>query len=204
MELNMENQTLDRAESLHAYPTLSAAARLIGIATSTLSRREDCNPIPRGTRDRVLPPAEVMRFAAIYRKRSLNEVAADLIDEAAAHGSDEAARTEEAVEAFFAGRSRGESVDEFLAQAKRYLPQELYTQVASTVNDGAGRRPAAIVGHVPGAGSSAKRGRGGSPAKPTPKPAARTSNSDTQATSKRAAASAKSGSRKGKLAKVPA
>ncbi len=144
----MTTQSIDRAESLRAYPTLSAAARMIGVSPSTLSRRDDCEPLQRGSRDHVLPPAEVMRLAAIYRKRSLNEVAADLIDLGAAQGPEDADHIEDAVEAFFAGRSRGDSVEEFLAQAKRHLPSKLYQEVRKTVREGSGR-PADIVGHVP-------------------------------------------------------
>ncbi|MCW2982945.1 MAG: hypothetical protein JWR63_515 [Conexibacter sp.] len=144
----MPIQPIDRAESLRAYPTMSAAARMIGVSPSTLSRRDDCEPLQRGSRDHVLPPAEVMRLAAIYRKRSLNEVAADLVALGAQHGPQDHDRVEDAVEAFFAGRSRSESVDEFLAQAKRHLPSKLYQEVRKTVREGDGP-PADIVGHVP-------------------------------------------------------
>jgi hypothetical protein len=145
----METPAIDRTESLRAFPTLSAAAEMIGIATSTLTRRADCHPLPRGARDQVLPPAEVLRLAAVYRKRSLNEVAADLIDLAGRTGDEDAARVEDAVDAFFAGRVQTDSATEFLAQAKRYLPQALYAEVEKTLSKGEGRQPAAIVGHVP-------------------------------------------------------
>lgn len=149
MPTRVATRSTDRAESFGGYPTLRAAAAILGVAASTLSRRADVQPLQRGARDRVLPPAEVMRLAAIYRKRSLNEVAAELIDHAAEHGPDDAERAEEAVEAFFAGRSRGESLDEFLEQARRHLPDDLYAEVERTVRKGAGERPASIVGRVP-------------------------------------------------------
>lgn len=179
----MNTVTIDRVESLHAYPTLSAAARMIGVAPSTLSRRSDLEPLQRGSRDQVLPPAEVLRLAAIYRKRSLNEVAADLIDSAAEHTPADAERVEEALETFFAGHSQKGSADEFLAQARRHLPDHLYAEVEKSVRDGKGRRPEAIVGSVPERQPRRKQGKKSafttpkgqrsSSSKPKPKPAKR-------------------------------
>ena len=151
------DQLIDRTESLRAHLTLSATAKLIGVATTTLSRRADCQPQARGARDLVLSPAEVMRFAAIYRKRSLNEVAAELISRAAALSAEDGERVEAAVEAFFAGQSQKESAAEFLAQARRHLPDELYAKVKRSVREGSGRLPAGIVGAVPPADASPRR-----------------------------------------------
>lgn len=148
MEATMHT-SIDRAESLRAYPTLSAAARMIGVAPSTLTRRNDLEPLQRGDRDQVLPPVEVLRLAAIYRKQSLNQVAADLVAAAVGHGAEEAQRVEAAVEDFFSERSADRSVDGFLSDAKRFLPAELYEEVEKAVMRGEGRRPVAITGHVP-------------------------------------------------------
>lgn len=149
MSTLMHHRSPDRAESLHAYPTLRAAAKFLGVAPSTLSRRSDLRSLRRGERDFVLTPGEVMRLAVIYRKRSLNEVAADLIKHAAQFGTEEADRTEDAVEAFFDARAQSESVEEFLLQARRHLAAELYAEVERTVRAGDGERPTEIVGNVP-------------------------------------------------------
>lgn len=86
-----------RGSSLAPYPTMSQAAKMLGVAPSTLSRRPDVVTHARGDRDTVLLPAEVLRLGRIYRKRSINEVAADLVDHAAQHGE----RIEDEVDEFF-------------------------------------------------------------------------------------------------------
>jgi hypothetical protein len=146
----MDNRATDHAASLEAYPNIRAAAALIGISASTLSRREDLLAEHRGERDRVLPAAEVLRLAAIYRKRSLNDVAQDLIDHVRAESPDEAARVEEEVEAFFEGRTISENRrDEFLLLARRLLPASLYKEVEATVTEQHTALPDALIGYPP-------------------------------------------------------
>lgn len=58
---------------------MSQAAGMLGINASTLSRRPDVAAETRGYRDLALRPAEVLRLGRIYRRRSINEVAADLV-----------------------------------------------------------------------------------------------------------------------------
>jgi hypothetical protein len=153
----MEPTSISRAESLRAYPTLSATARMIGVSPSTLTRRDDVETVERGSRDLVVAPAEVLRLASVYRKRSLNEVAADLIDAAELVSPADATWVEEAVEAFFAGRTTHEPKRDFLDQAKQYLPKDLYAEVERTVLKGEGRKPAPIVGHIPPTVSAANK-----------------------------------------------
>jgi hypothetical protein len=196
----METTTIDRAESLRAYPTLSAAARMLGVAPSTLTRREDVESLARGSRDLVLAPGEVLRLATVYRKRSLNEVAADLIALAGSHGTEDAARVEEAVEAFFAGRTSQDSRGEFLAQAKQHLPDELYEQVERAVLKSEGRPPADVTGHTP-----ERPGKQAAPAKsaaPRQSRAPKRASKDAQRTPDVADASPARRSRKRKLAEV--
>jgi hypothetical protein len=146
----MYGATAERTRSLRAYPTLSAAAKMLGLAASTLSRRKDVPIEHRGPRDRVLPPAQVLQLGTEYRKRSLNEVALALIAYAREHAIDEADRVEEEVERFFEDRSSdGASQESFLEQARRYLPDQLYAEVERTLDKGGGRRPGAIVGNRP-------------------------------------------------------
>jgi hypothetical protein len=158
---SMDPTSIDRAASLRAYPTVSAAARMIGVAPSTLTRRDDCRPLSRGARDQVLPPVEVMRLAVEYRKRSLNEVAAALVSLATAEGDAERARVEAEIDGFFAPGSSEQSTSEFLAQAKRRLPSALYLDVERAVSTGQGRRPDAIIGNEPAKHGQAAKSHGG-------------------------------------------
>lgn len=131
---------------LTAYPTLTQAAALLGVSASTLSRREDLTWEQMGERDKRVPAAEVLRLASIYRKRSINEVAADLVNYTREHAEGCADQIEEEIERFFeslAAPSR--PGDQFLAEAKRALPAALYTQVERVYREGRGRRPADIV-----------------------------------------------------------
>lgn len=142
---------IDRDRSLAGYPSLSAAAAMIGVATSTLSRRADIDAHDRGARDRVLAPGEVLRLATIYRTRSLNEVAGGLIEYAEQHAPGESERIEAEVEAFFADRSYdGDSrrSDDLLDELRAHLPSELYAEVEERIRESAARKPSAIVGEV--------------------------------------------------------
>lgn len=142
---------IERDRSLAGYPSLSAAASMIGVATSTLSRRGDLDVTDRGARDRVLAPREVLRLAAIYRKRSLNEVAGALIEYAELRAPAEAARIENEVEAFFADRVSGDSPrqgDDLLEELRAHLPSELYEEVERRMQETTARIPAAITGEV--------------------------------------------------------
>src|SRR4051794_6575122 len=90
----------ERIDVLTGYPTLSAAATMLGVSASTLSRREDLKAEPRGERDKVLRAAEVMRLAVVYRRRSLNEVAADLLAYARKHAPSSVELIDEEIESF--------------------------------------------------------------------------------------------------------
>jgi hypothetical protein len=74
-------------DALTPYPSMNQAAKMLGVATSTLSRRPDVVTEARGDRDLVLRPAEVLRLGRIYRKRSINETAAELVALAEQHGA---------------------------------------------------------------------------------------------------------------------
>src|ERR1022692_335145 len=87
--------------SLFAYPTLTEAALLLGVSASTLSRRDDLVCERMGDRDKRVPAGEVMRLAAVYRKRSLGEVAADLIGRVQERSPEHAEHVRDEVERFF-------------------------------------------------------------------------------------------------------
>jgi len=131
--------------SLLAYPTLTEAARLLGVSASTLSRRDDLVCERMGERDKRIPAGEVMRLAVVYRKRSLGEVAADLIVRARERSPRDAEHVQEEIERFFE-QSESPAVSEgaFLAEAKRALPAELYEQVRRVYGASEGNLPALV------------------------------------------------------------
>jgi hypothetical protein len=122
------SQTIDIP--LLAYPTLTEVARLLGVSASTLSRRGDLVCERMGKRDKRITATEVMRLAALYRKRSLGEVATGLVHHAHEHAPQHEGHVREEIERFFEQREPAVvSPDQFLAEAERALPVELYEQV---------------------------------------------------------------------------
>lgn len=141
---------LDDATSLQAHPNIRTAAEFLDVSSSTLSRRKDLATQARGDRDRVLSPTEVLRLAVIYRKRSLNDIAQDLIDHARRASVTEATRVEEEVERFFEERAvSDERREEFLAVARQLLPASLYTEIEMTLAERGAALPDALVGDLP-------------------------------------------------------
>jgi hypothetical protein len=117
--------------SLLAYPTLTEAARLLGVSASTLSRRDDLVVERMGERDKRVPTGEVMRLAIVYRKRSLGEVAAGLIGRARERSPQDVEYVQAEIERCFeqGGSPPALSEGAFLTEAERALPAELYEQV---------------------------------------------------------------------------
>jgi hypothetical protein len=142
---------LERTKSLRAHPNIKTAARIIGVSPSTISRRADLTTEGRGERDKVLSPTTVMELAVRYRKRSLNEVAIELITYAREQAPEESERIEEEIDTFVAelGSPPHRDNEAFLAMAKEYLPRELFAEVESTLKAGSGKRPRPIRGYVP-------------------------------------------------------
>jgi hypothetical protein len=166
----MPSKSLERTGSLQSHPNITTAANMLGVSPATVSRREDLVRERRGERDVVLTPAEVMRLANVYRKRSLNEVGAALIAYANENAPDETASVEEQVEAFFEGlQSESRPEDDFLGMARELLPEELYREVARTVEETRDApRPAGIVGNTPSSSSAARK-----PGRPKTPPSAK-------------------------------
>jgi len=131
--------------SLLAYPTLTETAGLLGVSASTLSRRDDLVCERMGERDKRIPVGEVLRLAVVYRKRSLGEVAADLISRARKHSPRDADHVQEEIERFFEqSESPALSDSAFLAEAKRALPAEMYEQVRRVCEASEGSSPALV------------------------------------------------------------
>jgi hypothetical protein len=122
---------------------------MLDVAASTLSRRADLAREARGERDVVLSPSEVLRLGAIYRRRSLNDLAQDLIDHAEAVGVDEKLRVEAEIEAFFEHDTLAAEREELLRLARRRLPSELIEQIEASFARGAPELPDMIQGYRP-------------------------------------------------------
>jgi hypothetical protein len=135
-------------ESLQAYPNIKAAARILGVSASTLSRRQDLASEHRGERDVVLRPAEVLRLATIYRKRSLNDVAQDLLEQARVAGPEEGRRAEEEIEAFFEARvASADQHEQLLMLARCLLPADLCAQIETVLEGHGDELPEGIQGY---------------------------------------------------------
>jgi hypothetical protein len=139
----------DPTASLAAYPNLRLAARILGVSASTLSRRSDLSGERRGDRDVALAPAEILRLAAIYRKRSLNDVAHDLLEESGEPGSEERRRIEEQIEEYFEANTIAGDRAELLRLARRLLPPKLADEVKASLARAPDQLPDVIEGYVP-------------------------------------------------------
>lgn len=119
-----------------AYPNQREAARMLGISESTLSRRSDLATIPVGERERRYPTVSVLGAASFYKKRTLNQVAGDLLSHAAA--ADPAYRdlVQEEIDHYFKQRVPPLDPQRFLDEARRTLPRHLYDRVLQTYQVG--------------------------------------------------------------------
>jgi hypothetical protein len=136
--------------SLNAYPNIRAAAGMLGVAASTLSRRTDVQSHARGERDRVLLAEEVLRLASIFRKRSINDVAQDLIDHAQRQAPDEAATVEEEIEQYFEDATIGEQGrEQLLTLAHGLLSPALCERIEAELGASGVALPDVIQGYPP-------------------------------------------------------
>lgn len=136
--------------SLRAYPNIATAAKILDVSASTLSRREDLRTESRGERDRVLAAGEVLRLAKVYRLRSINDVAQDLIDLAAEASPEEAAEVDREIEAWFeAGAIIDADRARFVELACALLPPALYAKVKEALEEETEPLPDGIVGERP-------------------------------------------------------
>ncbi len=117
---------------VEVYPSLRAAAKLIGITPAALSRRDDVTRIRAGRETR-LPAGEVVRLATIYRRRAPSRVAAELVQRAIAidPSLEEVIGREVdvALEETASRRAADASIEQFLDAAHRLLPPALAKQV---------------------------------------------------------------------------
>jgi|SRR5674476_1692554 hypothetical protein len=120
---------------VEAYPSLRAAAKLIGVSPSTLSRRPGVVRVSAANQERI-PAGEVVRLAAIYRRRRVSRVAAALVERAASAGPEAqelvGAEVDRAMEQVPVS-SPGPDIGAFITEARRRLPEELAAQVEATL-----------------------------------------------------------------------
>jgi hypothetical protein len=88
---------------VRAWPSLSRAARALGVNKSTLSRRDDLHGERLGQQEIRLSPATVMRLAREYRRRVVDEVAFDLVEYAREQAQDQTEAVEAEIDAYLAG-----------------------------------------------------------------------------------------------------
>jgi hypothetical protein len=135
--------------AVEGYPSLRTAARLIGVSTSTLSRRPDVDRVRVGREDR-LPPSEVIRLAALYGRRRVSRVAGELVERVVGtDAQDDIAREVDEALALHAPAPAAPMPHAFLAEARRLLPAPLVAQIEAALGapGGSGR---STVGWSPG------------------------------------------------------
>jgi hypothetical protein len=118
-----------------AYPNLRQAAAMLAVEPSVLSRQRDLEYIRAGREHRV-PAGEVLRLAQYFRRRSLEEVAFELVAYCQAHApAMEGAITAEVDKAVVRlyKASPAPSAARFLRDARQLLPTALFSQVANAV-----------------------------------------------------------------------
>lgn len=116
---------------LAAYPTLRQAAKMLGVATSSLSRRRGLVFEIYG-REHRLSPRAVMVLASYYQRRSEYEVAGSLLDYACEHAPNAVKDVEQELDEYLQATSERDApldADAFLAAVKHHLPADLYAIV---------------------------------------------------------------------------
>lgn len=115
-----------------AYPTQSAAAAMLGVAESTLSRaiRRHGIVVERaGDRNRHVPAGEVVRLNDVFRRKIAEELAGELVAYAETHEASSADSVEAEVTAALERPSVSRpDGDEFLDELRRVLPASWYRE----------------------------------------------------------------------------
>jgi hypothetical protein len=146
----MQARESDETRALNVFPNIRAAAGMLGVAASTLSRRADVHPQARGDRDRLLPATEVLRLASIFRRRSINDVAQDLLDYAGKHAPQDAGSVAEEIEQYFEDAALSESArEQLLTLAHRMLSPALCEQIEVELETSNSALPDVMQGYPP-------------------------------------------------------
>lgn len=123
---------------IRAWPTLSTAARMLGVAPSTLSQRDDLAALQADVLEKRISPGTVIRLARLYRRRVVDEVGFDLVAYAAEHAPDLIPAVRDEIDRALATAAPPSDVSAqaFLDAAEAYLPPELYELVLKAAMDG--------------------------------------------------------------------
>ncbi|HEX8101258.1 MAG TPA: hypothetical protein VF533_01465 [Solirubrobacteraceae bacterium] len=135
---------------VEGYPSLRAAAALIGVNVSTLSRRADVERVRVGREDRV-PAGEVVRLTSYFGKRRASRVAGELVERAARTDAqaDIAREVDEALERYTQPPTV-RTHQAFLAEARRLLPGPMVAQIEATLHSEPGSGHSTIGWTPPG------------------------------------------------------
>lgn len=128
---------------VRAWPNQRAAAEMLGISESALSRNTDFEFEPVGGQARHYRPRIVLEAGASYKRRSLNAIAAGLLAHASEHGRSEHFEPVKAeIDGFFAHRSTVPiDRERFLRDASRALPRRLFHEVQRAFDQGVIEEP---------------------------------------------------------------
>lgn len=116
-----------RTDQVRSLPTLSQAARFIGLDTGGMSRAVrslSIEPQRWGRRDKHLTGAQVLQIARVAQRASLEEVAGNILEWIEQTHPDAAQRTTAEIDAFFAELPAPvvTPADEFIAELHAALP----------------------------------------------------------------------------------
>jgi hypothetical protein len=125
----------DRITALQGWPSLRRSAEILSVDVSSLSRSHV--PTEACGREKRVAPADVIGLAGYYKRRSLSEVAAALIDHALQNADADAVEAVE-LEVEAALRERRPPTDArhagWLEEARRALPAHLFAEVEAAVS----------------------------------------------------------------------
>lgn len=118
-----------RGERVRSLPTLSQAARFIGLDTGGMSRMVRAlgvEPLRWGRRDKHLGVAQVLQIARVAQRASLEEVAGSILEWTEREHPEALAQTTAEIDAFFAGLAApvATPADEFVAELRAALPSQ--------------------------------------------------------------------------------
>ncbi len=118
-----------RADRVRSLPTLSQAARFIGLDTGGMSRAVRAlriEPQRWGRRDKHLEVAQVLKIATVAQRASLEEVAGSILEWTEQAHPEALDQTTAEIDAFFAELppSAATPADEFVAELRAALPPQ--------------------------------------------------------------------------------
>lgn len=122
------SSTQPRTDRLRSLPTLSQAAKFIGLDSGGMSRLVGSlgvEPLRWGRRDKHLPVPQVLQIARVAQRASLEEVAGSLLEWTEQNHPDALEQTTAEIDAFFAELPPpiATAAEEFVAELHAALPR---------------------------------------------------------------------------------